>query len=213
MVIEAVLEPPMNKREHWDEVYAEKGEGDLSWSQEEPLRSLRLIRAVAPDRGAPIIDVGGGTSALVDRLLEQGYGALTVLDVSPAALAQTRSRLGARGDQVRWEIADVTQSGHLGQFEVWHDRAVFHFLTRESDRERYVALAEQSIPRGGYLIIATFSLDGPERCSGLPVRRYDPASLAHVFSYGFDLVWSEFETHFTPWGTPQPFVYCALRRV
>lgn len=201
------------KQAHWDGVYASKGADDLSWHQDDPSMSLELIREVAPDLDARIIDVGGGTSILVDRLLETGYTALTVLDISETALAQSKSRLGANGNHVRWEVADVTQAGHLGRFDVWHDRAVFHFLTSERDRQSYVGLAERSIPSGGHLIVATFAVDGPERCSGLPVCRYDATSLAQVFAHGFEPVRAVQETHLTPWGASQKFVYCVLRRV
>ncbi|MGV3719762.1 MAG: class I SAM-dependent methyltransferase [Actinomycetota bacterium] len=213
MMLEAEPHAEQSRQAHWDEVYAGKGADELSWHQDEPSLSLALISAVAPGPQASVIDVGGGNSVLVDRLLALGYATVTVLDISPKALDQSKARLGELGRRVRWEVADVTQAASLGCFDVWHDRAVFHFLTREEDRQRYVALAERSIATGGHLIMVTFALDGPERCSGLPVCRYDAASLARVFANGFELVSARDETHLTPWGAPQKFTYCVLRRV
>lgn len=197
---------------HWDNVYAHRSADQLSWYQHEPSLSLGLIREAAPCYEARIIDVGGGNSVLVDRLLGLGYSALTVLDISSAALEQSQTRLGASRHRVCWKVADVTQTRQLGSFAVWHDRAVFHFLTGESDRDRYVELAAQSVIANGHLIIATFATSGPERCSGLPVCRYEAESLAGVFARGFRLVRSVRETHSTPWGAPQHFVYCVLQR-
>jgi SAM-dependent methyltransferase len=213
MVLEAAPQAEQSRKAHWDEVYGSKGADELSWHQDEPSLSLALIGAVAPGRHTRIIDVGGGNSVLVDRLMAMGYAAITVLDISPTALDQSKARLGELGRGVRWEVADVTQAANLGRFDVWHDRAVFHFLTSEEDRQRYVALAERSIATGGRLIVVTFAPDGPERCSGLPVCRYDAASLARVFAHGFEPVSAREETHLTPWGAPQKFTYCVLRRV
>ena len=159
-----------------------------------------------------MIDVGGGTSALGERLLDAGY-AVAVLDVSAAALARARSRLGARADAVRWIVADVTADPDLGAHDCWHDRAVFHFLTERADRRRYAALLARSVPSGGHAIIATFAPDGPDKCSGLPVCRYDGPALAAELGHALTLVRETRETHVTPWGKPQSFQYSVFRRM
>jgi SAM-dependent methyltransferase len=208
---------------HWDSVYGSKGDAEVSWTEAEPARSLALIAEACPSRPrgagsdavrrARVIDVGGGTSRLAERLLDVGY-AVTVLDVSAAALARAREYLGAREDDVQWVVADVTCNPHLdGTFDVWHDRAVFHFLTDPADRAAYAALLARSLAPGGHAIIATFAPEGPERCSGLPVRRYDGPALAAEFAgVGFMLVKTVPHVHVTPWGKPQAFQYSVLRR-
>jgi len=200
----------MSRKEHWENVYATKTDGEVSWTQVDPRTSLTLITEVTPP--GTVIDVGGGTSVLVDRLLDAGY-ALTVLDISQGALDRARQRLGAREAQVRWVAADVTAVEDLGPFDVWHDRAVFHFLTDPGDRRKYIALAERSVRLGGHLVIGTFALDGPEKCSGLPVERYDGKKLAAELGKGFNLKEELAETHLTPWGKPQQFHYAVFERV
>jgi rhodanese-related sulfurtransferase len=199
----------MSQKEHWENVYATKADNEVSWTQTDPRTSLMLINEVAP-RGT-VIDVGGGTSVVADRLLDAGYS-LTVLDISEAALVRARQRLGARASQVRWVAADVTTIGDLGTFDVWHDRAVFHFLTDPADRRKYVALAERSIPVGGHLVIGSFALDGPEKCSGLSVERYDGKKLDSEFRAGFIRTKELAEMHVTPWGKPQQFHYAVFER-
>lgn len=199
----------MNSREHWDNVYSNKRDSEVSWTQADPRLSLSLVTEVCP-KGS-IIDVGGGNSVLVDRLLDAGYS-VAVLDISEAALARARARLGPRGDQVRWICADVTGSPELGHLDVWHDRAVFHFLTRPADRAAYVALMTRTIRPGGHAIIATFALDGPTQCSGLDVCRYDGASLAAELGKNLVLMKTVSESHLTPWGKAQSFQYSVFRR-
>jgi len=201
----------MDRKAHWEGVYAAKGESEVSWFQVEPALSLELIRAVCPARGR-VIDVGGGASVLVDRLLNSGFEHVAVLDVSRSALDKARARLGERADAVRWIEADVTMAEDLGEFDVWHDRAVFHFLTDPADRQRYVKLARRSISPGGHLIIASFADDGPKRCSDLDVCRYDGRSLAAELGDAFSLVRERTETHVTPWGSTQAFFYGGFRR-
>jgi SAM-dependent methyltransferase len=201
----------MDRKAHWERVYTTKGEGELGWFQPDPALSLDLIRSASHRRG-PVIDVGGGSSRLVDRLLDSGFEHITVLDISRAALDTARSRLGDRSDSVRWVEADVTSEVRLGEFDVWHDRAVFHFLTEPADRRRYIELAGRSIVPGGHLIIATFAPDGPPRCSGLEVCRYDASSLAAELGDTFTLVGEATETHVTPQGSPQTFFYGTFRR-
>lgn len=197
---------------HWEEVYSTKSAAEVSWYQDEPRLSLALIREVAPAPSARIVDVGGGASVLVDRLLDEGYATVAVLDISERALDQAKSRLGQRGGRVQWLVGDLTTLDRLPEFDVWHDRAVFHFLTREEARRSYVALAKRTLPAGGHLIMATFAPDGPEKCSGLPVCRYDAESLAAALGPSFRLVRSVDEVHHTPWGTPQHFIYALFQR-
>ncbi|MCC2668881.1 MAG: SAM-dependent methyltransferase [Armatimonadetes bacterium] len=199
-------------RAHWEEVYSTKRETEVSWYQDKPTLSLALICEAARGTAARVIDVGGGASVLVDRLLGLGFPSPSVLDISEAALDQAKTRLGQAASQVTWLAGDITKVGVLGSFDVWHDRAVFHFLTLEEDRQAYLSLAARSIPAGGHLVLATFALDGPECCSGLSVCRYDAASLARAFVPFFRLVQAAEETHSTPWGASQKFVYCLFRR-
>lgn len=197
---------------HWEGVYSTKSETAVSWYQEEPTLSLQLIREASLRADTRVIDVGGGASVLVDRLLSLGYAAPTVLDISATSLERARARLGQDAGRVNWVVADLTQLEELGRFDVWHDRAVFHFLTHEEERQAYLTLAERSLPVGGHLIIATFSLAGPECCSGLSVCRYDAFSLTREIGPRFTLTRSVEETHMTPAGATQTFVYCFFRR-
>jgi SAM-dependent methyltransferase len=202
----------MQSREHWERVHRHSAPAELSWFQREPTVSLDLIRRVAPDLDAPIIDVGGGASTLVDALLEAGYRNLTVLDLSDAALGIARARLGARAAQVRWLEADVrTVPLASSPYEVWHDRAVFHFLTDPRDRAAYVDSVRSAVRPGGHVIVASFALDGPQRCSGLPVIRYSCESMHHELGASFRQLESVREAHHTPRGTTQAFVYCLWR--
>ena len=200
----------MSTKAHWEGIYSTKADSVVSWTQTDPRVSLRLIKDVLPC-GA-VIDIGGGTSVLAERLLEAGY-AVMVLDISEAALRRAQLRLGEKSAQVRWLAADVTTVADIGRFDLWHDRAVFHFLTRPEDRKKYVELAERSIPVGGHLIISTFALNGPKECSGLPVQRYDGTTLAEQFGGGFALKKEVAETHVTPRAKPQSFIYAILKRV
>ncbi|HKM52062.1 MAG: class I SAM-dependent methyltransferase [Isosphaeraceae bacterium] len=202
----------LDRKAHWERVYSTKGEVEVSWYQDEPRLSLELIRAVVPATGGRIIDVGGGTSVLVDRLLELPFEAIAVLDISETALGKARLRLGERARRVRWLSADVTDVDDLGTFDIWHDRAVFHFLTDVSDRKRYVELARRTVPEGGHLIVASFADDGPKRCSNLDVCRYNAESMAAELGEVFSLVREARETHTTPWGSSQAFFYGVFRR-
>jgi len=203
----------MDSKQHWDSVYAAKAPDALSWYAPHLTRSLAYIESAAPDRAARIIDVGGGESTLVDDLLGAGYRRLTVLDISAKALDAGRQRLGAEGAGVQWLAADVLEADlPSGHFDVWHDRAVFHFLTSDEGRQRYVRKVLQAVKPGGMVIVATFGPQGPEKCSGLPVSRYSASQLHGSFGEPFQLVESSVEVHRTPWGTPQQFVYCFCRR-
>ena len=203
----------MDPKTHWDTLYRTKDVHDVSWFQSEARRSLELITQVAPDYSAPIIDVGAGASVLVDNLLDAGYRDLTVLDVSEAALAISRCRLGGDAAQVRWLAADILGVRlDQGAYAVWHDRAVFHFLTDAADRKAYVEQVRRSVRPGGHVLVATFAEDGPKRCSGLPVVRYSADSLHSEFGPDFRVLITEHEDHRTPEGSSQSFLYCLCHR-
>ncbi len=199
-------------REHWDGVYAAKGETEVSWYQPRPERSLAFINSTAPDLSAAILDVGGGASTLVDGLLAQGYSDLTVLDVSESALARSKARLGQRGGKVAWIVADITAWRPPRRWRVWHDRAVFHFLTATVDQDAYISALKAATLPGAMAVMSCFALDGPEKCSGLPVQRYSPATLAARLGGDFELVSQASERHMTPWQSEQNFSYAVLRR-
>ncbi len=201
-------------KRHWDAVYAAKPPNATSWYQPHAELSLRLIRASGVARSASIIDVGGGASTLVDDLVDSGFANVSVLDVAVGALAAAKQRLGSeRARAVRWIAADITRAPFAaGSFDVWHDRAVFHFLTDPVDRRAYVRTVMHSVRLGGHVIVATFAEDGPERCSGLSVVRYEPGTLHAEFGHAFTLVSHDREAHHTPIGTVQQFIYCYCRR-
>lgn len=203
----------MDRKRHWEEVYAVKRPDEVSWYQPRPERSLELLAAAGAGPGSAIVDAGGGDSTLVDALLEGGFTDVTVLDLSGAALARARSRLGQRAAAVRWIEADVTRANlPPASYDVWHDRALFHFLTDPDDRARYVSAAADAVRPGGTLIVAAFAVDGPTRCSGLEAVRYDAPALARQFADSFDLVRSLDDVHLTPSGAEQRFIYAVLRR-
>jgi SAM-dependent methyltransferase len=199
--------------QHWDAVYAEKSDHEVSWYQADPRLSIRLITEVCADRSARVIDAGGGTSRLVDQLLNAGFEHLAVLDISATALERTRTRLGERADSVEWIVADVTAAGDIGQFDVWHDRATLHFLTDPGARQRYIELVTRTVPVGGHAIIATFAPDGPPTCSGLEVRRYDARTLAEELGPAFTCELEVEDLHETPWGSTQAFTFARFRRI
>lgn len=203
----------METQAHWQEVYTTKNSTQVSWFQEHLELSLELIKGTGVDKAGQIIDVGGGTSTLVDDLLADGFRAVTVLDISATAVQVAQKRLGSRADSVTWLESDIRQVHLPDQFyDIWHDRAVFHFLTDFPDRQLYLDIVKHSIKPGGHMIIATFALDGPNRCSGLEVVRYSFDSLHDQFKNDFELVDSTNETHKTPFGTEQKFIYCYWRK-
>lgn len=204
----------MQSKDHWEKVYTTKATDAVSWFQTHAGLSLDLIKATGVSRDAAIIDVGGGASTLVDDLLANGYTDLTVLDLSSSALAAARNRLGAKASNIRWIEADITKADlPAKRFDVWHDRAVFHFLTTPEDRAAYVQAVFRSVKPGGHVIVATFAEDGPSQCSGLPVMRYRADELHAEFGESFSLLKHEKEAHHTPSGTMQQFVYCYCRRI
>ena len=201
--------PIMDPTSHWEKVYRTKEPTEVSWYRPHLDVSLQLIEAAAPDRDANIIDVGGGESTLVDDLVARGYRNVDVLDVSATAIEVARERLGAAADRVHWLCADVTSFAFPRQcYDVWHDRAVFHFLTQAGDRAAYVRQVARAVRPGGHVIVATFGPDGPTQCSGLNVARYDPKGLHREFGAGFRLVKHCTDLHRTPAGSVQQFIYC-----
>ncbi len=202
-----------NRKSLWDKIYSENSSMEVSWYQQHPEISLKLIRSTGVDLTARIIDVGGGTSTLVDYLLDAGYENLEVLDISHSAIEQTRSRLNRRADKVIWHKNDITKFSSNISFDVWHDRAVFHFLTDKDDRAKYVRALSNALKSGSHAIIATFDLDGPEKCSGLNIVRYSSEALSDIFGDAFQLVETRTEEHVTPSGIKQSFVYCRFVRL
>lgn len=199
-------------RTHWDGVYARKRADEVSWFQRAPTVSLAWIRGLELPRDAPLVDVGGGASRLVDHLLADGHRAVTVLDISEEALATTRARLGAEAGQVTWLVQDAVSWRPSQTYHVWHDRAVFHFLTEAERRDGYLNALAAGVATGGRFIVATFAPDGPETCSGLPVQRYGADDLAALLGPDWRLVESTREDHTTPGGRVQPFTWCHFQR-
>ncbi len=199
-------------RDHWENVYASRSPEAVSWFRPHLEHSLAFLEAARLGRDAAVIDVGGGASTLVDDLLDRGYSNVTVLDLSQQALDAARARLGERASRVRWICADVTDVAlEPAAYDLWHDRAVFHFLREPAARERYVAGVRRALKPGGHVIVATFGPHGPERCSGLEVMRYSPDELHAEFGSEFARLASATERHVTPWGTEQEFIYCYCR--
>lgn len=203
----------MDRKQHWEQIYTTRDSGSVSWFQEHAAQSVRLIHNTGLAKDAVIIDVGGGASRLVDDLLADGYSDLTVLDLSASALAVAKRRLGKRASALHWIEGDITRAAlPENRFDIWHDRAVFHFLTDAADRHAYVGQVMRAVRPGGHVIIASFAEDGPEKCSGLPVMHYRPETLHAELGDAFRLVGHEKESHITPSGTVQQFVYCYFRK-
>ena len=215
---QSLTQPSMNshsastdqRRAHWEGVYATKPDADLSWFQSFPTVSLALTNTLNPPP-IRVLDVGGGQSALACELLTRRPSdpaeSIAVLDISGSAIVRAKARATSYADRIRWIVGDVLESPYLGTVDLWHDRAVFHFLHEVDDRKRYVDLASRTVVSGGHAIIATFALSGPERCSGLPVCRYNAETLAAEFTPAFQMINSVQEQHETPWGKSQEFIY------
>ncbi len=200
----------MERKQHWEKVYGLRAVDAVSWYQKNPRKSLDMISS-ACKKGA-VIDVGGGASVLADRLVELGY-AVSVLDISPRALAAAKERLGVAASSVAWIEGDINSVALPEEaYDVWHDRAVFHFLTDKADRSKYLDQLRRALKPGGSVVISTFSLAGPPKCSGLDVARYSPETLSKEFGKEFELVESKSESHLTPFETRQEFVYCRFKR-
>ena len=202
----------MDRKQHWEDVYVSKAVHETSWHQAEPAPSLAMIRHAAGGGKPSLIDVGGGASLLVDCLLDEGFPDLTVLDISARALDRARRRLGRRASQVEWVEADVTQYEPVRTFDIWHDRAAFHFLTDVADRRRYVGILQRALSADGQAVIAAFALDGPKKCSGLDIVRYDAQTLGAELGPGFVLEEERSDVHLTPAGREQRFGFYRFRR-
>lgn len=202
----------MDAQTHWEEIYGKKAPDVVSWYRPHLEKSLELIESATPERSASIIDVGGGESTLVDDLVARGYQNITVLDISQIAIDVTKKRLGRAAENIHWIVDDITKRKlEPRSYEVWHDRAVFHFLTAIDARIAYVRQVAEAVKPGGYVIVSTFGPEGPLKCSGLAVIRYDAESLHKEFGVRFQLLGSSKELHRTPFGTTQQFLYCLCR--
>lgn len=201
------------RKSHWESIYTVKAPTEVSWYQPHAEKSLELITRTGLGKKAQVIDVGGGASTLAGDLLLLRYENITVLDIAASAIERTKGRLGDEAGKVTWLEADITEAKlPLSHYDLWHDRAVFHFLTEAKDRAAYVKRIADSLKPGGHIIIASFALDGPEKCSGLDIVRYGPDELHSEFGEQFQLIDTVRETHHTPFGTEQKFIYCYLQR-
>lgn len=203
----------MDRAQHWENVYQTKSATEVSWYEPDPKQSLDLILGVSGEARGSVVDVGGGQSFLVDRLLDAGFSHVAVLDISETAIAATKARLGERASRVEWFVADITDRDSLGRFDVWHDRAVFHFITDPEDRTHYVELLSRSLPIGGYFVVGTFAKGGPEKCSGLPICQYDAAAMQSELGTSFASVECSSYLHTTPTGKTQQFFFGVFKRV
>ena len=212
MKLFAFLRSKRDPKKHWENAYQKESSEELSWYQDRPERSLELIAATGVGFDGNIIDIGGGTSKLAGLLVVQGYRKVTVLDIAARSIEQAKSRLGEQADKIAWIEADATNYNFREKYDIWHDRAVFHFLTDIQDRKRYVDAVQHSLKIGGHLIMATFCLKGPRKCSGLPVVRYSPETLHNEFGNNFALVETFVEVHLTPSRAQQEFIYCSFTK-
>jgi len=199
-----------NYKDHWQNVYETKNPNEVSWTQKIPQTSLNLIEEVSKNKSSKIIDIGGGDSNLVDFLLEKGFTNISVLDISAKALEKAKTRLEAQAENVDWLITDITEFKTNTKYDVWHDRAAFHFLTTEEEIKKYVGIVRSAV--SDTLIIGTFSVNGPQKCSGLPILQYNEERLKNIFSKDFELVKSFTEDHVTPFGTVQNFIFCQFKK-
>ncbi len=199
-----------NRKGHWETVYETKNPDQVSWTQEVPKTSLDFIHSFGVDKTASIIDIGGGDSKLVDYLVDAGFENITVLDISAKALEKAKQRLGDRAEKVNWVVSDITEFRPNTTFDIWHDRATFHFLTTKEQVTKYLEIARESINR--YMIIGTFSNNGPTKCSGLDIKQYDEQTLTAEFQNGFDKLKCIMEDHITPFNTTQNFLFCSFKR-
>ncbi|EJL69408.1 class I SAM-dependent methyltransferase [Chryseobacterium populi] len=200
----------LTNKKHWETIYETKNPDQVSWTQEKPETSLNFIRSSGFGKEARIIDVGGGDSNLVDFLLEEGYQNITVLDISENALRKAQKRLGVKADKVTWIVADITEFEPEESYDIWHDRAVFHFLTTPEQVSKYVNLVEKRVK--GFIILGTFSKKGPVKCSGLDIQQYDEESITGLFKASFEKIQCFTEDHITPFNTVQNFIYCCLKK-
>lgn len=197
-------------KNHWENVYETKNQDEVSWTQKIPQTSLDLIEEVSKDKSSKIIDIGGGDSNLVDFLLEKGFENISVLDISSKALEKAKERLGSQAEKVNWIATNITEFKPNTTYDIWHDRAAFHFLTTEEEIKRYAEIVRNSV--SDTLIIGAFSVNGPQKCSGLPIVQYNEDDLKSIFSESFELVKSFTEDHITPFSTVQNFIFCQFKK-
>ncbi|GAC1313105.1 MAG: class I SAM-dependent methyltransferase [Mucilaginibacter sp.] len=200
----------VNKKTHWENIYTTRNPDQVSWTQQVPATSLDFIQSFRLSKTSKIIDIGGGDSKLVDYLLEEGFEDITVLDISETALAKAKIRLGSKGEQVKWVVSDITDFKPTENYDVWHDRATFHFLTKESQMKAYMRIAGKSVKQ--YMVVGTFSENGPGICSGLPVRQYTEQQLENQLLKDFKKIKCINEDHITPFRTKQNFLFCSFKR-
>jgi 2-polyprenyl-3-methyl-5-hydroxy-6-metoxy-1,4-benzoquinol methylase len=201
-----------NSKNHWEKIYSTKNATEVSWTQEIPETSLNFIHGFNLPKNSAIIDIGGGDSKFVDFLLDEGFSDITVLDISEQALMKAQLRLGERASKVKWVVSDITEFRPLQKFDVWHDRATFHFLTTKDQIERYVELAAQSVNPNGFMAIGTFSENGPTKCSGLDIKQYSESELEKTLTYYFRKIRCITEDHITPFHTIQNFLFCSFKK-
>lgn len=201
-----------NKKQHWENVFTTKAPNEVSWFQEYPKTSIEFLEIFKLPLTANIIDIGGGDSNLVDALLDKGYQNIWILDISAAALERSKNRLGEKASLVHWVVTDVTEFIPTVQYDFWHDRAAFHFLTSDGAINKYVAIAEEAISDKGYLVLGTFSENGPEKCSGLQIQQYNSASMSERFEIAFERIKCITENHLTPFNTVQNFLFCSFNK-
>jgi 2-polyprenyl-3-methyl-5-hydroxy-6-metoxy-1,4-benzoquinol methylase len=201
-----------NKKDHWENIYQVKTPEQVSWTQEVPQTSLDFIHSFHPPKSARIIDIGGGDSKLVDFLLEEGYENVAVLDISEQALNRAKKRLGEKAEKVTWIVSDVTAFEPPTSYDIWHDRAAFHFLTTEPQIVKYLSIAKKAVNENGYMTIGTFSDNGPEKCSGLPIKQYNEETLTEQLNDGFTKIRCITEDHVTPFNTTQNFLFCSFKK-
>jgi len=199
-------------QQHWDRIYKSRDETEVSWFQPYPKTSMEFVDFFNLPLDAHIIDIGGGDSHFVDALLERGYLNIYILDISPAAIEKAKQRLGEKATQIHWIVSDINDFEPSIAFDLWHDRAAFHFLTKEDKINRYVTIAEKGIRSNGYLVLGTFSESGPEKCSGLEIKQYNEASMSHHFEQGFERIKCIREDHITPSTNVQNFQFCSFKR-
>ena len=200
-----------SKKKHWETVYETKNPDQVSWTQETPKTSLNFIHSFGLDKKSKIIDIGGGDSKLVDFLIEEGFENITILDISQKAIEKAQLRLGSKAKKVNWIVSDITQFSPTTQYDIWHDRAAFHFLTSEVDINKYVEIVKNSVSK--YIIIGTFSENGPQKCSGLEIKQYSQETLIKLFQKDFQVIECFTEDHTTPFDTKQNFIYCSLKKM
>ena len=202
-----------SKKEYWDKIYNTKQANEVSWFQVYPKTSMEFISLFDLPKNAAIIDIGGGDSNFVDTLLENGFSDITILDISASAIERAKKRLGGKAKHINWIVSDITEFNPQRQYDFWHDRAAFHFLTSEELVDRYVEIAGKGIANNGYLILGTFSEKGPKKCSGLEIKQYSEKSMSGKFENAFKRIKCVEENHQTPFDTMQNFLFCSFQKV